>query len=191
MSIIPVLGMPEIGVDADLARMIRVALGEAGVAFQSGDVLVVTQKVVSKREGRRVALSTVTPSARAHELSAITRKDARLVELVLRESSEVLRAVPDVLIARHRSGHVMANAGVDRSNIGPDHADDALLLPIECRSLPVRPTVHSAVLPASTPDKATDFFGLKGERVVSVIGVLPLAGVVFAIFAGDNGLAKN
>ena len=68
------------------------------VAFQSGDVLVITQKVVSKREGRRVALSTVTPSARAHELSAITRKDARLVELVLRESSEILRAVPDVLI---------------------------------------------------------------------------------------------
>lgn len=131
ISIIPVRGIGEIGVDADLAHLICVALSEAGVAFQAGDVLVVTQKVVSKREGRCVSLSAVTPSARAQELSAITGKDARIVELVLRESSEILRAVPNVLIARHRSGHVMANAGIDRSNIGPDHANDALLLPLD------------------------------------------------------------
>jgi coenzyme F420-0:L-glutamate ligase/coenzyme F420-1:gamma-L-glutamate ligase len=131
ISIIPVAGLGEIEVDADLAHMIHIALIEGGEAFQPGDVLVVTQKVVSKSEGRRVNLSTVTPSPRARELSAITCKDARLVELVLQESTEVLRAVPDVLIVRHRSGHVMANAGIDRSNIGAGHSDDALLLPLD------------------------------------------------------------
>lgn len=91
------------------------------------DVLVVAQKVVSKAEGRFVDLGTVQVSRRAAELGAATRKDPRVVELVLAESTEVLRAEPDVLIVRHRLGFVMANAGIDRSNVSlPNHV---LLLP--------------------------------------------------------------
>jgi coenzyme F420-0:L-glutamate ligase/coenzyme F420-1:gamma-L-glutamate ligase len=91
----------------------------------------VTQKIVSKAEGRFVDLATVTPGARALELAEITRKDARFVELVLQESTAVVRAVPDVLITRHRTGHVMANAGIDRSNTGPGGKDRVLLLPVD------------------------------------------------------------
>src|SRR3546814_5623826 len=97
----------------------------------ASDVLAVTQKIVSKSEGRFVDLDTVTPGPKALELAEVTRKDPRLVELVLAESQNVVRAVPNVLIARHRSGHVMANAGIDRSNLGPGEGDRALLLPVD------------------------------------------------------------
>lgn len=109
----------------DLPGMLGRALGAMPVP--AGSVLVVTQKVVSKAEGRYRALETVTVSPRAAELAALTRKDPRLVELVLAESVEVLRARPDVLIVRHRLGYVMANAGIDRSNVGGK--DRVLLLP--------------------------------------------------------------
>jgi len=90
-------------------------------------VLVVAQKIVSKAEGRCVDLANVHVSKRAAELGAVTRKDPRIVELVLAESTEVLRTKPDVLIVRHRLGFVMANAGIDRSNVpGRNHV---LLLP--------------------------------------------------------------
>lgn len=93
------------------------------------DVLVVTQKIVSKAEGRRVDLCAVAPGADALALARTTGKDPRLVELVLRESSAVVRAVPHVLITRHRLGFVMANAGIDQSNVGPNGGGDVLLLP--------------------------------------------------------------
>lgn len=96
---------------------------------QSGDILVVTQKIVSKAEGRFVALSNITPGAKAHEIADTTGKDARLVELALAESVAVVRASAGVLITRHRLGHVMANAGIDASNLGPGHDDNVLLLP--------------------------------------------------------------
>ncbi len=96
---------------------------------EPGSVLVVTQKVVSKAEGRFVRLAEIAPSAEALRLAEITRKDPRLVELVLRESTAVLRAVPDVLITRHRLGLVMANAGIDRSNLGEPSNERVLLLP--------------------------------------------------------------
>ncbi len=103
----------------------------SAIAPRPGDVLVVTQKIVSKAEGRFVDLATVIPGERATTLAETTRKDARLVELVLRESTNVLRAVPNVLITRHRAGHVMANAGIDRSNIGDGAGEQALLLPAD------------------------------------------------------------
>lgn len=113
----------------DLAAILGEALRRLEVVPQRTDILVVAQKVVSKAEGRYVSLATVTVSARATELAALTRKDARVVELVLRESVEVLRVKPDVLIVRHRLGYVMANAGIDRSNVGGD--DRVLLLPVD------------------------------------------------------------
>ena len=97
--------------------------------LQAGDILVVAQKIVSKAERRFVTLSDVVPSPEAVSLALQVRKDARLVELVLRESDEVVRAAPQVLITRHRLGHVMANAGIDASNIGSAGEGRVLLLP--------------------------------------------------------------
>lgn len=120
-------GIGEIEPGEDLGATFAAAIARAGLPVVAQDVLVVAQKAVSKAENRFVELRTVEPSRRAIELAAITRKDARVVELVLRESSDVLRAVPNVLIVRHRLGFVMANAGIDRSNVGGDTR--VLLLP--------------------------------------------------------------
>lgn len=128
LALIPLLGLPDIRPGDDLAEMLHLAAREQGIAWEAGDALVIAQKIVSKAEGRFVALDEVEPSARALELAATCGKDPRLVELVLRESTDVLRAVPGVLIVRHRLGLVMANAGIDQSNVGPGQAD-ALLLP--------------------------------------------------------------
>ena len=122
-------GIGEVDSGADLARLLADALATTGLVLESGDVLIVAQKIVSKAEGRRVALMDVTPSVRARELSAITGKDPRLVELMLRESKEVLRAKPNVLIVEHRLGFVMASAGVDQSNVPHAGGRAALLLP--------------------------------------------------------------
>src|SRR5262249_34505722 len=105
------------------------AINAAAIVPRHGDVVVVAQKIVSKAEGRYVDLAQVTPTVRALELAAITAKDARLVEVILGESTEVVRQHKDVLIVAHRLGYVMANAGVDQSNVGPDGGDRVLLLP--------------------------------------------------------------
>jgi coenzyme F420-0:L-glutamate ligase/coenzyme F420-1:gamma-L-glutamate ligase len=128
ITVHPLTGIDEVPPGADLAALLASAIAAGGIQPQTGDVLVVTQKIISKAEGRFVSLNTVTPGAEAIKLAEITKKDPRLVELVLAESTAVIRAVPNVLITRHRSGHVMANAGIDQSNIG-DHRDSVLLLP--------------------------------------------------------------
>ena len=130
LSFHPVEGLPEIMPGDDLTRRLLAALQAGGLAPASGDVLVVTQKIVSKADGRYVELSQVEPGPQARELAARCRKDPRLVELVLREATEVVRAAPEVLIARHRLGFVVANAGVDQSNL-PGGVDRALLLPVD------------------------------------------------------------
>jgi coenzyme F420-0:L-glutamate ligase/coenzyme F420-1:gamma-L-glutamate ligase len=98
--------------------------------LQDDDVLVVTSKIVSKAEGRRVSLTEIQPGDEARRLAAITGKDERMVELVLRESTEVSRAAPNVLVVRHRLGFISANAGIDQSNVAGDD-DSALLLPLD------------------------------------------------------------
>ncbi len=118
----------------DLAALTLAALSRAGLALRAGDLLVYAQKIVSKAEGRQVALSSVSPSARAQELAGIVQKDARLVELVLREARRVVRAAKDVLIVEDRRGLIMANAGIDQSNVAGSGAnaaeqEQALLLP--------------------------------------------------------------
>jgi coenzyme F420-0:L-glutamate ligase/coenzyme F420-1:gamma-L-glutamate ligase len=112
----------------DIAALIVSALGAR--ELRAGDVVVLAQKIVSKAEGRTVDLATVTPSAEAANLAAEVGKDPRLVEVVLRESTRVVRSRPNLMIVQHRLGFVMANAGVDQSNVAPaDGVHRVLLLP--------------------------------------------------------------
>jgi coenzyme F420-0:L-glutamate ligase/coenzyme F420-1:gamma-L-glutamate ligase len=122
-------GIPLVEPGDDLCALIACALDAAQLSPRSGDVLVIAQKIVSKAEGRYVALAEVTPSARAHELAAATGKDPRLVEVILSQSSEVVRQHREVLIVAHRLGFVMANAGIDQSNIAHNGGERVLLLP--------------------------------------------------------------
>jgi coenzyme F420-0:L-glutamate ligase / coenzyme F420-1:gamma-L-glutamate ligase len=132
VEIFAVPGIPLVREGDDLVALIGEGLAQGGIALRGGDVLVLAQKIVSKAEGRMVDLASVKPSAEAGELAAKVQKDPRLVELILSESVRVVRARPGVLIVEHRLGFVMANAGVDQSNVGsPDEPQRALLLPID------------------------------------------------------------
>jgi len=128
ISLIPVGGIPEVRPGDDLASLIAAGLGAGGIGLANDDVLVVTQKVVSKAEGRVVDLATVAPRPEAVAWAERWAKDARQVELVLRESAEVVRwADGGLIISRTRHGFVCANAGVDLSNTGGERL--ATLLP--------------------------------------------------------------
>ena len=129
VELLAVPGLPLVKAGDDLASLLSKALtGEC--APRAGDVLVLAQKIVSKAEGRTVDLASVTPSPRAIALAAEVLKDPRLVELILSESVRVVRSKPNVLIVEHRLGFVMANAGIDQSNVAPqDGVERALLLP--------------------------------------------------------------
>ncbi len=119
--------IPLVGAGADLVAIIRHGLDKAAIVLQNEDVLVLASKIVSKAEGRMVHLASVEVSDRAKELAQITGKDARELELMLRESTEVVRTRPGLIITRHKLGFVSANAGLDHSNVGGD--DCVLLLP--------------------------------------------------------------
>jgi len=119
VRIIPLLGLPEVRRDDDLAALIVEAAGK-NPGVEAGDVVVVTQKIVSKAEGRIVSLDSVAPSAEAGRLAVETEKDPRLVELILRESNRVVRQRGPVLITETKHGFVCANAGIDASNVGPE-----------------------------------------------------------------------
>lgn len=127
-------GIPLVQAGADLGEIVLHALQRAGLTLQDGDVLVLAQKIVSKAEGRQINLATVQPTARARELAAQIDKDARLVELVLQESREILRIRPGTIIVEHRLGFVCANAGIDHSNVageGNPAEEWVLLLPAD------------------------------------------------------------
>jgi coenzyme F420-0:L-glutamate ligase/coenzyme F420-1:gamma-L-glutamate ligase len=126
-------GLPEIRPGDDLAALIADACGPADLRLHDGDVVAVAQKAVSKAEGRIRALEDVVPSQAAVELAAETGKDPRLVELMLGESSRVLRWRPGLTVVEHRLGFVCANAGIDRSNIVQDQPGRTLvaLLPVD------------------------------------------------------------
>lgn len=132
VEMLAVPGIPRVGKGDDLVALIGEGLARGGIAPRGGDVFVLAQKIVSKAEGRMVDLATVEPSAEAIELAGQIQKDPRLVELILSESVRVVRARPNVLIVEHRLGFVMANAGIDQSNVGwPDAPSQALLLPVD------------------------------------------------------------
>jgi coenzyme F420-0:L-glutamate ligase / coenzyme F420-1:gamma-L-glutamate ligase len=114
----------------DLAGITADALETAGYTLADADILVVAQKIVSKAEGRCIDLATVKPGERARTLAGEVGKDPRLVEVILSEATRVVRARPGVLIVEHRLGFIVANAGVDQSNVDPAAgADPVLLLP--------------------------------------------------------------
>jgi len=130
LEISAVQGFKHIERGDDLAELIAGAFQESGRALRTGDVVVVAQKIVSKAEGRLIDLASVSPSPRAVALGAEIGKDPRLVEVILSESVRVVRKRPGLLIVAHRLGFVMANAGVDQSNIAaPDGKERVLLLP--------------------------------------------------------------
>jgi coenzyme F420-0:L-glutamate ligase/coenzyme F420-1:gamma-L-glutamate ligase len=132
VELLAVPGLPMITAGDDLAALIAEGLVRGGLAPRAQDIVVIAQKIVSKAEGRTVELATVQPSARAIALAQEVQKDPRLVELILSEAVRVVRSRPNVLIVEHRLGYVMANAGIDQSNVAPtDGVERALLLPID------------------------------------------------------------
>lgn len=120
--------IPHIQPGDDVAELILASLNEAGFCLLDGDVLAVAQKVISKAEGCVVNLADVVPGERAGRIAEKTEKDPRLVELILRESEEISRMKPGVLIVRHRLGFTSANAGIDRSNVAQGEDDESVLL---------------------------------------------------------------
>ena len=132
IELLAVPGLPLIKPGDDLGTLIAGGLAQGSLQLRAQDVIVVAQKIVSKAEGRSVELATVKPSPRALALAQEVQKNPRLVELILSESVRVVRSRPNVLIVEHRLGFVMANAGIDQSNVGPtDGVERALLLPVD------------------------------------------------------------
>jgi coenzyme F420-0:L-glutamate ligase/coenzyme F420-1:gamma-L-glutamate ligase len=130
LSVVPGIRLLQPG--DDLGAVIIAALTKAELLPGDGDILVVAQKAVSKCQGRYVDLATITPSWHARQLAAEVNKDPRLVEVILAESLRVVRKAPNVLIVEHRSGCIMANAGVDQSNVAAGAGEEpVLLLPID------------------------------------------------------------
>ncbi|WP_428486679.1 coenzyme F420-0:L-glutamate ligase [Rhodopila sp.] len=125
-------GLPMVQAGDSLPALITAGLDRAGQRLQDRDVVVIAQKVISKSEGRTVDLADVVPSPGAVALAAKAGKDPRIVEVVLSESAKVVRSRPSLMIMQHRLGFVMANAGVDQSNVAAtDGRHRALLLPLD------------------------------------------------------------
>jgi len=148
-------GIPAIHPGDDVAAILAEALDATGLTPCDGDVLVVTHKILSKAEDRYRSLEDVSPSPKALELAAATGKDAALVEVILSESREVLRSRRELIITEHRLGLVIANAGVDRSNVSGG-TERVLLLPED-------PDASSAALRAALHER----FGVDIAVVVS------------------------
>lgn len=115
----------------DLVALVLNSLAETNLKLQDEDVLVFAQKIISKAEGRLVRLAEVVPSARALELARPLQKDPRHVEVILRETKEIVRMRAGVIVVEHRLGFVCANAGVDRSNVAPSGSGSETAAPGE------------------------------------------------------------
>jgi len=132
VTITPLQGIPKVHPGDDVAVLLIAAIERGGLALQRNDIVVVTQKIVSKAEGRYLDIAAIEPGTRARELAALTGKDARFMEAILSQSAEVLRAAPGVIVAVTHHGLVLANAGIDQSNLeADDHGRRVLVLPQE------------------------------------------------------------
>ena len=149
LALIALPGIPLVRPGDDLASILIAGIEAMGHAPQNRDVLVIAQKIVSKAEGRYRRLDEIAPGPRAQEIARQSHKDPRLIEVVLSESNEILRCRRDVVITEHRLGFVMANAGVDQSNIDHEGAERVLLLPADpdgtCHELKRRLDAHFGV----------------------------------------------
>ena len=125
-------GIPLVHSGDDLVALILQSLQQTSIKLEDGDILVIAQKIVSKSEGRYVRLADVKPSERAFQLAAETEKDPRLMELILSESREIVRYRSSVIVAENRQGVVLANGGIDHSNVEKDGGkEQVLLLPLD------------------------------------------------------------
>ncbi|MCW5673961.1 MAG: coenzyme F420-0:L-glutamate ligase [Xanthobacteraceae bacterium] len=140
LSIFAIPGLPLVEPGANIANAIIEGLSASKQRLEPNDVIVIAQKIVSKAEGRYVTLSSATPSPRAEALAKEVGKDPRVVELIVRESVEVVRRRTNVLIVEHRLGYVMANAGIDASNVAPLGGEELVLL------LPEAPDESAALI---------------------------------------------
>lgn len=131
LSVVPLPGMPLFASGMSVAAEIVAAMRRGGEALRDGDVVVIAQKIVSKAEGRTVRQRDVVASEEAVRLAEKTAREPQAVQLILDESSEILRAHPAAIIARHRTGHVLANAGIDASNVEGGDDDTVLLWPVD------------------------------------------------------------
>lgn len=130
IRIVPITGIGEIAPGADLGLLIYEALQAQQLTLQQGDVLVVTQKIVSKAEGRLVKLAEIEPSAFAHTAAQTSRKNAQYIEVALRESRRIVRMDNGVLLTETQHGFVCANAGIDESNVSGNKGE-VMLLPVD------------------------------------------------------------
>jgi coenzyme F420-0:L-glutamate ligase / coenzyme F420-1:gamma-L-glutamate ligase len=177
VTITGIEGIPEIQPGDDLSKLIADATRFQGVELADGDVLIVTQKAVSKSEGRSVDLDEVEPSPLAIELAANWEKDARHVEVVLRESKRIVRMDHGVIICETRHGFVCANAGVDASNVPGGRL---MLLPVDPDASARR--IRDGIRSATGRDVAvivSDTFGRPWrsgytEVAIGVAGMLPI-----------------
>jgi coenzyme F420-0:L-glutamate ligase/coenzyme F420-1:gamma-L-glutamate ligase len=157
VTLTPLPDIPMIRPGDDLAGLLIAACESHALVPADGDIVVVAQKIVSKAEGRYVDLATVEPSRRAETLAAAVGKDPRLVEVVLAESRRIVRYRRGVLIVEHRLGGIMANAGVDRSNVDPAMGEEPVLL------LPRDPDASAARL----RERIVEHFGSAVAIVIS------------------------
>ncbi|HMN28035.1 MAG TPA: coenzyme F420-0:L-glutamate ligase, partial [Caldilineaceae bacterium] len=153
MQLFPVPNLPLIQPGDDLAALLVERLAAAGQAFQTGDILVVAQKIISKAEGRLVRLADVTPGEEAIKVAAVVGKDPRIVQVVLDDSRTILRKRLHLLVVEQRSGWVCANAGVDRSNVQPadDGSEYLALLPADADASAARLRQAIAALSGVAP----------------------------------------
>lgn len=129
LSVVPLEGMPLFAAGMDVAAEALAALGRMNLALEAGDVLVLAQKIVSKAEGRARKVIKGDSSEAAVNLAIASNKLPEICSLIISESSEILRATPAAIIARHNSGHVLANAGIDASNVEGGEEGTVLLWP--------------------------------------------------------------
>ncbi len=181
VRIIPLTGIPEVRAGDDLPGLLLKA-AEGGPGIESGDVVVVTQKIVSKAEGRVVPLGSVTPSPEAERLADETEKDARLVELILRESNRIVRQSGPILITETKHGFVCANAGIDASNVGPEGFVSLLPEDPDRSAAAIRATIRERT-GADVAVIITDTFGRAWREghtnvAIGVAGMRPFADYV-------------
>lgn len=176
IMILPVRGIPDIQTGNDLGKTIVEKLDAQGDEFQRGDVVVISQKVVSKAEGRTLSLSKIAPSRFAKEISNDTGKDARHVEAILRETKKIIRMRSGHLITETKHGFICANAGVDQSNTSKKR-DTLTLLPKDSDASAdrIRKTIHH-LTGKTVPVIITDTFG-RAWRVGQVNFAIGVSGM--------------